>query len=713
METLLTPNTVLQHRYRIVGLVARGGMGAIYEATDENLGIRVALKQRLLASTLLQHAFRQEARLLARLNHPALARVTDYFTTDDQEFLVMEFIPGPDLAQELAARGAPFALGDVLSWTNQLLDALDYLHTQTPAPIFHRDIKPQNLKRRQQGSIALLDFGIAKGSLADMTQVSHAPSVMAYTRGFAPLEQIDGLGTDARTDLYGLAATMYMLLTNIGPSDATTRDRAEARSLPDPLRPLHEVNDTVPQAVSAVFMRALALHPDDRPPSAAAMRAALHDAINAPAARPVPVITAPTAQESRTEIDTGSSESVRAKPSTTGTQRRNHARTDAQALRQPAQVRRSPWLWLAGLVAIAVVLGASFLAAQGQFASSPPPTPTTGDNTVVRGLEPTALVQPNTTTVAPIEVTEIAPTARPLPTVAVLPSPTIAEATPTTQPTQTVAVPTVVPVPPGRIAFYSQRDGLAEIYVMNADGSAQVRLTINDAVDWDPSWSPDGQQIAFISNRDGSGDIYRMNADGSEQTRLTTSDADDFAPAWSPDGQRIAFMAFRDGNPEIYAMNADGSNQTRLTFDNAVEGFPSWSPDSQQIAFMSERDGNREIYVMNADGSNPVRLTTNDAIDDNPAWSPDGQHIAFKSERDGSRDVYMMNADGTQQVRLTFPGGDGFAPAWSPDGTQIVFQTSRDNGSEEIYRMNADGTNPLRLTDNATNISDGEPSWSR
>lgn len=629
----------------------------------------------------------------------------------------MEFIPGPDLAQELAARNAPFTLADVLGWTDQLLDALDYLHTQTPAPIFHRDIKPQNLKRRQQGSIALLDFGIAKGSLADMTQASHAPSVMAYTRGFAPLEQIDGLGTDARTDLYGLAATMYMLLTNIGPSDATTRDRAEARSLPDPLRPLHEVNDAVPQAVSAVFMRALALHPNDRPPSAAAMRAALHDAINAPIARAVPVITAPTPQESRTEIDTGSSEPVgqdRAKAATTGTQERNHVRTDPQALRQPAHKRRSPWLWLAGLAAIAVVLGGGFLAARGQFASLPP-TPTTQDNGVVLGQEPTAFVQPNTTAVAPIEVTVIAPTPRPQNTVAVLPSPTIPEVTPTTQPTLTVAIPTptVVPVPPGRIAFYSQRDGLAEIYAMNADGSEQTRLTNNDAVDWDPSWSPDGQQIAFISNRDGAGDIYRMNADGSEQTRLTTSDADDFAPAWSPDGQRIAFMAFRDGNPEIYAMNADGSNQTRLTFDNAVEGFPSWSPDSQQIAFMSERDGNREIYVMNADGSNPVRLTTNAAVDDNPAWSPDGQHIAFKSERDGSRDVYVMNADGTQQVRLTSPDADGFAPAWSPDGTQIAFQTSRDNGSEEIYRMNADGSDPVRLTDNAANISDGEPSWSR
>ena len=126
----------------------------------------------------------------------------------------------------------------------------------------------------------------------------------------------------------------------------------------------------------------------------------------------------------------------------------------------------------------------------------------------------------------------------------------------------------------GRIAFESIRDGNLEIYVMNADGSNQTRLTDNPASDSDPTWSADGQKIAFASNRDGNWQIYIMNADGSNQTRLTNNQADDAYPAWSPDGQRIAFTSNRDGNLEIYVMNPDGSQQSRLTNNSGADSFP-------------------------------------------------------------------------------------------------------------------------------------------
>ena len=242
-----------------------------------------------------------------------------------------------------------------------------------------------------------------------------------------------------------------------------------------------------------------------------------------------------------------------------------------------------------------------------------------------------------------------------------------------------------------RIAFNSDRDGNTEVYAVYADGSGVARLTYNDAVDGDPAWSPDGRRIAFESTRDGNWEIYVMDADGSGVTRLTHNDAYDWSPAWSPDGRRIAFHSKRDGNREIYVMNADGSGVTRLTFDSAFDSGPNWSPDGRRIAFGSDRDGDFEVYVMNADGSGVTRLADNDG--GTPAWSPDGRRIAFSSERDGNWEIYVMNADGSGVTRLTHNSGRDLFPSWSPDGRQIAFHSHRD-GNMEIYVMNAAGEPP-------------------
>ncbi len=279
-------------------------------------------------------------------------------------------------------------------------------------------------------------------------------------------------------------------------------------------------------------------------------------------------------------------------------------------------------------------------------------------------------------------------------------------------PTLVAAAPDALPLARGDIAFESMRDGDVEIYVMNADGSGQTRLTNNPAVDRDPAWSPDGRQIVFASTRDdslvGNVEIYVMNADGSGQTRLTNNPAGDLVPAWSPNGRQIAFDSYRDGNIEIYVMNVDGSGQTRLTNNPAAETGSAWSPDGTQIAFVSGRDLNDEIYVMNADGGGQTRLTNNTTQDFDPAWSPDGTQIAFESLRDGNAEIYVMNADGSGQARLTNNLTADLHPAWSPDGTQIAFVSNRD-GNFEIYVMNADGGGQARLTNNPA--QDGKPSW--
>jgi Tol biopolymer transport system component len=285
------------------------------------------------------------------------------------------------------------------------------------------------------------------------------------------------------------------------------------------------------------------------------------------------------------------------------------------------------------------------------------------------------------------------------------------------------------PGPNGQIAFSSDReDDNYEIYTMQNDGSNVTRLTDDDANDFDPSWSPDGEKIAFASFRDDSDneEIYVMNAnDSSNVTRLTDDDALDREPSWSPDGENIAFSSNRDGNWEIYVMNAnDSSNVTRLTDDDALDREPSWSPDGEKIAFVSDRDSiddseneaidNNEIYSMNADdGSDVTRLTDDDAFYTHPGWSPDGEKIAFVSNRDGSgNEIYSMNADdGSDVTRLTDDDANPLYPSWSPDGEKIAFSSNRvSDENYEVYVMNADdGSDVTRLTDD--DGDDREPDW--
>jgi Tol biopolymer transport system component len=171
-----------------------------------------------------------------------------------------------------------------------------------------------------------------------------------------------------------------------------------------------------------------------------------------------------------------------------------------------------------------------------------------------------------------------------------------------------------------------------EVYVMNADGSGQKRLTRNRGWDSQTAWSPDGRKLAFVSskrrgvlihaNQAGNDEVYVMNADGSAQRNLTRNAARDILPAWSPDGRKLAFVRKRAGNTEVYVMNADGSAQRNLTRNAAGDNSPAWSPDGRKIAFLSDRDGNPEVYVMNADGTGQLNVTRSPANEGWFAWSP-------------------------------------------------------------------------------------------
>jgi len=274
---MLTEGTILQGRYRIVRQLGQGGMGAVYEAVDERLDTTVALKETFFADERLRKQFEREARLLARMHHPALPRVSDHFNEGEGQFLVMQYIAGEDLFEMLAARNAPFPEDQVARWADQLCDALDYLHTQDPQ-IIHRDIKPQNLKLTSRGQVVLLDFGLAKGSAGQLTAITTSASIFGYTPNYAPLEQIQGKGTDPRSDIYALGSTLYHLVTNVKPPDALSRAAAVVNGQDDPLLPANQVTSAVGAGLSSILSKAMSQRRDDRFASASDMRAALQAA---------------------------------------------------------------------------------------------------------------------------------------------------------------------------------------------------------------------------------------------------------------------------------------------------------------------------------------------------------------------------------------------------------------------------------------------------
>lgn len=270
MPEPLKSGYILKDRYVIKKPIGRGGMGSLYLADDNRLeGRHCAIKEVQQDSDLPSNALEQaraqfyrEASVLAQLDHPTLPKVSDYFSEEDRDYLVMDYVPGDDLKtlmDQARRRGEFLPLEDILSWGKQLADALVYLHNQDP-PVIHRDIKPSNLKLNQQGLIKLVDFGLVKQLVPDELTIT-----VIQGRGtalYTPLEQYGGDSghTDNRSDIYAYGATFYHLLTNTPPPEAKQRFL-----VPESLLPPREINPSIPRAFEQIILSAMALHPDERP----------------------------------------------------------------------------------------------------------------------------------------------------------------------------------------------------------------------------------------------------------------------------------------------------------------------------------------------------------------------------------------------------------------------------------------------------------------
>ena len=251
----LNQGQLLRQRYRIIEALGHGGMGSIFRAVDENLGVEVALKENLFTIDDYARQFRREATILASLRHPNLPRVSDHFSIEDEgQYLIMDYIEGEDL-QERLERIGPIEEGEVVFIGAAICDALSYMHSKDSV-VLHRDIKPANVRITPSGGVYLVDFGLAKVMHGDQTTTTGA---RAMTMGFSPPEQYGAARTDARTDIYSLGATLYTALTGLTPEDslAQTMDQLE-------LTPVRERNPQVSKRVAETVEKALQVHPNDR-----------------------------------------------------------------------------------------------------------------------------------------------------------------------------------------------------------------------------------------------------------------------------------------------------------------------------------------------------------------------------------------------------------------------------------------------------------------
>jgi len=262
-------NEIIKDRYKISEVIGQGGMGCVYLAEDLRLSgrlcaLKVVYYEKNLPPDVIKQTreqFKREATVLARLDHPNLPKVSDFFSDEDRDYLVMDYVPGKDLrALMLEEKKKRKFLSErvVLSWADQIADALIYLHGQSPV-ILHRDIKPSNIKLTPNGMIKLVDFGLVKILISGEKTITvvHGHGSAYYT----PLEQYGGdTGhTDPRSDVYSFGATLYHLLTNKAPKEARERFLDSGEELP-----IREINPITSPRTERAISLAMKVHPDER-----------------------------------------------------------------------------------------------------------------------------------------------------------------------------------------------------------------------------------------------------------------------------------------------------------------------------------------------------------------------------------------------------------------------------------------------------------------
>lgn len=690
----LEQGTLLNGRYRIVDILGQGGMGSVYRAMDENLGVEVAVKENLFTTDEYSRQFRLEAVILASLRHQNMPRVTDHFVIDNQgQYLVMDYIEGEDLRQRMERLGV-IPEEDAILIGAAICDALTHLHSRKP-PVLHRDIKPGNVKITPDGRVFLVDFGLAKlvqGSQATTT------GARAMTPGYSPPEQYGTARTDPRSDIYSIGATLYAALTGIIPEDGLARVMDNVQ-----LTSIRKRNPKVSRRLATAIEKAMEAYPDDRFQSADEFRRALLNSSSKTQhfTELDMNISVPPPPEGPHEVTEGLKSASDLSPSTPVQAMVNAMTTSTMRLRRRMRRYTTLITW-AAVILFALAVWFVWTNNPAVFASMLPPD-----------VAQTYVPNPTTT---PTNTVTVEPTF-------------IGTTTPTTEPSITPVI-TVTPTPlgggRGQLAFASNRNaGIPQIWLMDATGVVIRQITNEPEGACQPDWSPDGTRLVYVSpcrqkqDTYSGSSLYIINADGTGKLALPTSLGGNFEPAWSPDGKRIAFTSLRDGYNEIYMINLESNQTIRLTKSAAsISGaiyarMPAWNPFGSQIAFVLKRLGTSQIWVTTDTDANLKKpyeqlvKSGNTVSDFMPVWTPDGQFIVFNEttvNTDAEPPAWLMSMryedrSSKQAVRLPIEPLPIVDATFSSDGFWMAFESWPDeSGNQDIYMATITGASRTRLT---------------
>jgi eukaryotic-like serine/threonine-protein kinase len=689
----------LADRYRVEREVGQGGMATVYLAHDLRHDRQVAIKvlHPDLAAALGAERFLTEIKTTARLQHPHILPLLDSGAADGLLFYVMPYVSGETLRTRLE-RERQLSLEDTLLIAREVADALGAAHA---LGIIHRDIKPDNILL-QGGHAVVADFGIAlavqEAGGARMTQTGLSLGTPHY---MSPEQAMGDRTVDARTDIYALGAVTYEMLTGEPPFTGATTQAVVAQVLTERPAPPSTVRDTVPAAVEAAVLKALAKLPADRWSSTAKFADGL-------------VLGDPV-------IRTGA---MRSAP-------------------PPWRRLRTGGAVLGGLLLLAAGWGLGRLggAAAESWTAFTQLTDASGEETSPT-LSPdgeSLAYASNAGGTWDIYVQRVGGRNP----VLVAGDTSVDERGPKYS-------------PDGRQIAYSH--GAGGVFVMGATGESPRRLTTFGS---DPAWSPDGQRIVFAAEEtitpyavNSAGQLWIVEVGGGEPKLLIGGPRNPvYQPAWSPSGGRIAFWLVRGGQRDIATIAATGGERVLVTDDVAVNWAPTWSPDGRHLYFASDRGGTMGIWRIGVDESSgrprgapePVAAGVDVAMDlpqlsrdgtvilfrsrlesVNPAAiafdpvaerigavtllqrrsgvlvptdiSPDGGWLALYNGLERQQDIFLMRADGRDLTRLTDDLARDWIPRFTPDGAALTFYSNR-LGPYDAWLIRRDGSGRTQLTD--------------
>ena len=606
-------------RYRIISVLGAGGMGEVYLAEDTHLKRKIALKILTLKTddnNDYQRRFIREAQAVSALNHPNIVTIYEVGEWENISFMAMEFVEGGNLRN--LVKNGELSLRNAVDIGIQAASALAAAHA---AGIIHRDIKPDNMMRRPDGIIKVLDFGLAKQTLElpekgeidpeapTQTHQLTTPGMIMGTAAYMSPEQARGRETDERTDIWSLGAVIYEMITGHAPFSGETKSDMLAAILKSETPTLALYTPGVSQELEDIIKKALDKNREERYQTVREMLSDLRNFQDE--------LTVSIRPLKSNAVSTGSFPKAGLTNITFNTEKFPNGRR---------------WLWI-GIPAVALLIGFSVW-----YLNRKPSLPE---------INPASFVSSQTITWKSDLGEDGTSRARFSPN--------------------------------GKfVAYVAAKDGKSSIWLKQIGGGDTFTRKQVDAEDESPIWSPDGGNIAYISKRGEQIGIWMMPAFGGSPTLLSPIDGYGELISWSKDEATI-YLEMRQN---LYALTIASKRTTKLTdFDETepVNHDFNISPDERQIIYTDKKEGQRDLWTAGLHGENPTRLTDDEYDDYQPIWLPDERRVIYNSIRNGVRQICLAFLDERPDMQFTFNDSDSVVSDVSVDGSKILYKSNKND----------------------------------